>query len=447
MSAPIRLTLSILAAIIWLAALPAQAIAQSIIRDAEIERGLQQLGAPIFRAAGLPSGIRIIVLNDSSLNAFVADARHIFIHSGLLLRISDPAQLQAVIAHEAAHIANGHITRRATNAGNMNTAAALGLLLSIAAAAAGAGEGAAALAIGTQSSALRVFFSHTRAEEASADQAGLRYMTSAGINPTAMLDVLELFRGQEVLSNTRQDPYIRTHPLTRDRLRDVQAFVGAQGSEFPTDATTQYWFDRTTAKLSAFLRAPSWTLRRVQRNDNTEIARLSRAIAYHRTPDADAALQEIAALLQIRPNDPYYVELHGQILFESRRYEEAIARYAQAVELAPREPLILAGYGRALLAPDTTNRNRQALDALERARSRDPYDPRMLRDLAVAYARADQNGMASLVTAERYAIAGRMEDAQIHATRAEGLLPRGSGGWLRAQDVLSVAQAAANRRN
>jgi predicted Zn-dependent protease len=262
-----------------------------------------------------------------------------------------------------------------------------------------------------------------------------------------MLDVLELFRGQEVLSNTRQDPYVRTHPLTRDRLRDVQAFVGAHGSEFPTDATTQYWFDRTTAKLSAFLRAPSWTLRRVQHNDNSEIARLRRAIAYHRTPDADAALQEIAALLQIRPNDPYYVELHGQILFESRRYEEAITRYAQAVELVPMEPLILAGYGRALLAPDTTNQNRQALDALERARSRDPYDPRMLRDLAVAYARADQNGMASLVTAERYAIVGRMEDAQIHALRAEGLLPRGSGGWLRAQDVLSVAQAAENRRN
>jgi predicted Zn-dependent protease len=65
-----------------------------------------------------------------------------------------------------------------------------------------------------------------------------------------------------------------------------------------------------------------------------------------------------------------------------------------------------------------------------------------MRDLAVAYAKSGQNGMASLVTAERYAMIGRLEDAEIHATRASGLLPNGSGGWQRAQDVLSAAKSA-----
>jgi predicted Zn-dependent protease len=432
---------------VLLACAPAVAMAQSIIRDAEIERALQELAAPVFRVAGLPQSTRVIIINDGSMNAFVADARHIFIHSGLLLRLDSPDQLQAVLAHEAAHIANGHLTARPAAAASAQTAARMGLLLALAAGAA-SGEGGAALglAAGSMSSAQRSLLAHTRAEEASADQSALRYMVSAGIDPEAMLEVLDLFRGQEALSVGRQDPYVRSHPLTRDRYRTVQAFLAVQGAGPAPSAASAYWYARLTAKLSAFLRNPSWTLRRVDRNDTGEIATLSRAIAYHRTPDVDRALAEVGRLLQMRPGDPFYQELQGQILFESRRFDAAIAAYGRAVELAPREPLILAGYGRALLAPDNAATNARALDVLSRAQARDPFDPRMLRDLALAHARAGQPGMAATVTAERYAVMGRMEDAAALATRAVGLLPQGSPGWIRAQDVLRVAEAAQRRR-
>ncbi|MEM9756544.1 MAG: peptidase M48, partial [Pseudomonadota bacterium] len=131
-----------------------------------------------------------------------------------------------------------------------------------------------------------------------------------------------------------------------------------------------------------------------------------------------------------------------QILFESRRFSEAVAAYARAADLAPREPLILAGYGRALLATDTAGNNARALDVLEQAYARDPADPRMLRDLALAYARAENTGMASVVTAERYALIGQLETAAVHAERAVGLLPEGAPGWLRAMDVLRAAEIA-----
>ena len=84
------------------------------------------------------------------------------------------------------------------------------------------------------------------------------------------------------------------------------------------------------------------------------------------------------------------------------------------------------------------------MSALERARDRDARDPRLLRDLAVAYARAGQTGMASVTTAERYALLGQLENAGIHAKRATGLLPRGSAGWRRADDILNAAEAAGN---
>ena len=442
---PLRaIRLSLITALCLLG-LSLQATAQSIIRDAEIEQGLRELAAPILRAAGLPPSINIIVLNDSDLNAFVADARNIFITSGLMMRMQDPAELQAVIAHEAAHIANGHLTRRPAAARSAGSAARLGLILGlITAGASGNAEAGMGMAAGSMASAQRVFFAHTRSEESSADQAALRYMTTAGVDPAAMARVLELFRGQEALSVGRQDPYVRTHPLTRDRLRAVEAFGQSTGAL--SDDSARYWFARSTGKLSAFLRAPSWTLRRVGTSATDEISSLRRAIAYHRQSDTSSALQEMNRLLTLRPNDPFYQELQGQILFEGRRFADAVRAYARAVQLAPREGLILAGYGRALLAADTSSGNREALSVLEQAYARDSNDPRMLRDMAMAYARAGQNGMASVVTAERYAILGQMDSAETHATRASGLLPNGSSGWLRAQDVLRVAQQMQDRR-
>jgi len=436
-----RLILALIAVCV-IAAAPARA--QSLIRDAEIEYALAKVAEPLITAAGLsPGNVRVLVVKNSKLNAFVIDANHILIHSGLILKVERVAELQAVIAHEVAHIANGHLSRRAVNARIAGTAAKFGLLLSVAvAAASGNSEAAAGVAIGSANSARRVFFGHTRAEEASADLSALRYMSARGIDPQAMADVLDLFRGQEALSVGRQDPYVRTHPLSRDRIRAVRGYAAAYKTTVRPQPEAEYWFARAQAKLGGFLRNPGWTLRRVAANDRSDAALMRRAIAYHRVPQPDRALAQIDALIARRPNDPFLHDLKGQILLESRRTAAAVSAYARAVDLAPREALILAGYGRALLALNTAQGARRALPVLERARARDPRDPRLMRDLAVAYAKTGNRGMASLATAERYALLGRLPDAEIHAKRAVGLLPRGSAGWNRAQDVLHAAKTA-----
>ncbi|MEO0990521.1 MAG: peptidase M48, partial [Pseudomonadota bacterium] len=94
---------------------------------------------------------------------------------------------------------------------------------------------------------------------------------------------------------------------------------------------------------------------------------------------------------------------------------------------------------------NTKSSNAEALAVLERARGRDPLDGRMMRDLALAYARAGNNAMASLTTAERYTLSGNLGDARVHAQRAAGQLPRGSAAWNRAQDVLRGTEAARRR--
>ncbi|MGY3667476.1 M48 family metalloprotease [Marinovum sp. KMM 9989] len=414
------------------------AAARGLIRDADVEYALAQIAAPVLRAAGLPGSTRILIINDSSLNAFVADTQHIFVNAGLIMKLTSAEALQYVIAHEAAHIANGHLARRAGNMRAARTAAGLGLVLAAAAAASGAPSVATGIAAGSQSAALRQLLSHTRAEESSADITALRSLTSAGIDPQGAIDVHDIFRGQEALSAGRQDPYMRSHPLTRDRLRAAQAFIAGNKTAPRDDPGADYWFDRANGKLSAFLRAPGWTLRRANSSVSKDIALMRQAVAHHRSSNLKKSLAAIDAALAMRPKDSLYLELKGQILLESRQFGQAVQVYRQAAAMAPNQPLILGGLGRAQLAAGDPA---GALTTLEKARSRDFRDPRILRDLAVAYAKTGNNGMASLVTAERYALQGQMKDARLHATRAEGLLPNGSGPWRRAQDVLSATRS------
>ncbi len=424
-------------------AAPARAV--TLLRDPDIEYALDQLARPVLQAAGLSSsGIDILIVDDRTLNAFVVDSRHIFIHSGLLLKMQTAEMLQSVLAHEAAHIANGHLARRPVNLRNARTAAGLGsVLAAVAAAAAGAGNASGAVALGAQTTAQRLFFVHTRAEESAADQSGLRYLARAGIDTQGALDVLDIFRGQELLSEGRQDPYARTHPLSRDRYRVVKRLAEGYSGKAKPNATANYWFFRAKGKLAGFKRSPKWTLNRAGESGHADVKAMRQAVAWHRNSKTSKAIKAINRAIAARPKDPYYHELKGQILIESRQFAAAASAYGRASSLAPNNALILGSYGRALMAQGKTAK---ALQLLEKSRARDGRDVRVMRDLAAAYAKSGNRGMASLVTAERYAMIGRFKDAGIHAKRASDLLPRGSTGWRRAQDVLSASQKAAKKK-
>lgn len=435
------LIVSLILALTWAA--PARAI--SLLRDPDIEYALKQLAAPILKAAGLsPSRIDILVVDDRSLNAFVVDQNHIFLNSGLILKMKSPAMLQSVIAHEAGHIANGHLMRRPINLRNARTAAGIGAVLAaVGGAAAGNGALAAGAAAGVQGSALRSFFAHTRAEENAADQSGLRYMATAGIDTNGAVQVIDLFRGQEALSVGRRDPYASTHPLSTDRSRTVNQLASAYAGKAKPQPSSDYWFARAKGKLSAFKRSPKWTLTRAGESGFDDVKYMRQAAANHQRSKTKKAMNAINKAIQIRPKDPYYYELKGQILMESRQFTAAASAYGTAANLAPNNALILGAYGRSLMA---LGKVKQATQYLEKSRALDSRDIRVMRNLASAYASQGNNGMASLVTAERYALSGRLRDAGVHAKRASDLLPRGSTGWRRAQDVLAASEAASKKR-
>ncbi len=420
--------------------------AQGLIRDAEIERTLRLIAEPLVKASGVGQ-VNIFILNSNSPNAFAAGGNNIFLSSGLIRRMKSVEMLQSVIGHEIGHITGGHLAQRAANVGSARTAAGLGVLLGVLTAAASGGGGSLGVAAAASSVGQRSFLAFSRAQESAADQSGVRYMARAGINPSAALDVLKLFQGQQALSVSRQDAYSLTHPLHSQRISDLKTVVaGYSGIKTTQPSNVDYWYARAVAKFNGFTTSPKGALRRVSKTDKGEIATLTRAIAYHRLPNKKKSMVEIKRLLKMRPADPYYQELYGQMLLENGNASAAVTAYNNAAKKLPKNAHILAGLGRAQLAQNTKSSAQTALKTLKRSYARDPRDGRMLRDLGVAYAKTGNPGMASITTAERYALASNFKLAAVHATRAEKLLPQGSTGWRKAVDIISIAKRNSNSR-
>ena len=376
-----------------------------------------------------------MLVNDPRPNAFVIDNKHIFITTGLALKTRTPEMFQSIIAHEAAHIAYGHVARRGQNISNARSVIAFGIALSIITSVfSGNAEVGTSLALGSSSSAKSAFLAYTRAEESAADQAAMSYMAQKRIDAKGLADVLDIFVGQENLSSSRQDPYARSHPLSRDRRRVVERRIAVQPK--PKQSTKAlYWHDRAIGKLSAFVRSPDWTLKNAQSSANKDVEHLRRGVALSRQGKLEAAIREISKAQSLRQNDAYLQDLKAELYMRNKKFKRAANEYGKATALDGKNALILAGYGRALLASKQTSK---ALSVLKQSRQRDFRNLRMLRDLAVAYSKSGQNGMASLITAERFALQGKTNDAQIHARRAIETLSRGSPGWQIAEDILGT---------
>lgn len=422
---------------------PGPAAAATFIRDAEIEHTLSRIADPILRSAMLsPATVNIYIVNDPQLNSFVAGGQNIFINSGMLMKLDTIDELRAVIAHETGHIAGGHLARMADGMLGPRNLALLGLVAAAAATVGGNPQAGLALAAGGQQAAQRTALAYSRGEEASADQAAVGFLSSAGSDPGAMITVLQMFEGQEALMTARMNPYLQNHPLSPERISMLEQRVAKLPKGDPPSAEDVYWYNRMVAKLKGFLQTPTQTLRDYPPVDTSELATLARAVAYYKKPDIAKGSAEIARLLEIRPDDPYYLELKGQFLLESGHAVPAVEAYRQAVALAPQEPLLLGELGRALLNTDDKADTVEARDVLARSAALDKASPDVLRDLALAEARLGNQGAAALDTAERFLLIGQFRDALRNADHASALLAYGSPGWRRAQDVTSIAQRA-----
>jgi predicted Zn-dependent protease len=419
-----------------------------LIRDAEIEGLLRLYSKPIFKAAGLnPSAVRVYIINNDKINAFVAGGQRLFIHTGLLTRTKTPNEVIGVLAHETGHIAGGHLARMGIELDRASVQSIIGTLIGVAAMVGGAASGQKSasqagqgIMLGSQSLAQRGLLSYQRGMEASADQAALKYLNATGQSSKGMLTLFQLLANESLASLENADPYLLSHPMPLERIRSLER--DAKKSQFFDKGDAPQLLLRhqlMQAKLAGFMQSPQYVFQRYPSSDKSLPARYARSISMFRKGDTKNAIPIIDSLLNDVPEDPYFWELKGQALLEGGTPAKALAPLKQANKLLPNSGLIQILYAQALIATESRANIRQALNLLTLAKKTERDSVDVYKYSALAYGYLNDLPHAELATAEMAMMQGDTALAAEKAKRVIGQFKHGSQEWIKANDILNFA--------
>ena len=413
------------------------AVSAGMIRDTELETGLQTLMEPLVEAAGYPpNSIAIRIIIDPNYNAFVAGEQIIYVHSGLLLNTKSAEEIIGVLAHEIGHLKAGHVPRRDAAIADANSANALAALAAIAVAAGGGGDAAAGVLIGGQDQATRKLLQTIRYDEAVADEIGLSLLDKSGISASGLRDMMQRMAAQRALPENRQSRYYQTHPAAAERLRTYQDHVTRRaGQTTPINDEMLALVDRLETKMRAYVEPPQSVL--AQFDDADALTHLyAKSIALYRRGALEPALTVIDDLIDMAPQDPFFHEFRGNVLLSMAKPDVAALAYKRAISIRPDSPQILLNYGRALVASGKTESLTDAISALEQARDGEPKWTFVYRQLAIAYGRAGRLADADITLADEALMTGDTQQAIKMAKRSLSHGTVGSEIQNRANDIL-----------
>jgi predicted Zn-dependent protease len=427
--------------------IPAQAQrGTAIIRDAEIEQLLKEYTQPLLKAAGLTQqNVRVVIINDRSFNAFVADGRRIFVNGGALMESETPNQIIGVLAHETAHIAGGHLARLREQLANASTQSIIAMILGVGALVAAGRSGSTDLgqvgaAVMSAPSAViqNTLFAYLRAQEDQADRAAVKFLADTGQSAKGMHETFSRLADRILHQTQYINPYMQSHPLPSERVRALEGLAKASPYWDRKDPPAlQARHDLMRAKLFGFIERPDALARRYPAGNTSLAARYARAISAYRFSDPRAALAQIDALIQAQPQNPYFHELKGQALLEAGKPAEAIAPLRQAIQLTPAPALIQIMLAQALVATQDRARVDEAVTILKAAVIREPETPEVYSQLAMAYGQKNDLANADLAAAQAAFMRGDFKTAREIGARAKTRFPVGSPGWVKADDIVS----------
>ena len=413
-------------------------VSANIIRDAEIENFLEEISHPIFSEANLNlNSVDIYIFNDKSINAFVACGQKIFVNTGLIQSFETPSMLRGVMAHETGHIAGGHLARSDEALERAQTPMIVGLLLGIGAAIAGDGDAAQALLLGSQQIAQGMVAKYSRSQESAADQAAIKYLEGIKKSSNGMLEVLYKFANQEALSSNRQSVRVRSHPISRDRIRSLEQKVNK--SQFINERDNEkilFQYKMIQAKLDGFLNNPNDVIRKAKKDSSLIFNKYSLAVAYYRKALLKESLSALSEMINQYPNNPWFYELKGQVLYESGKIKESIIPYRKSLSISPNEPLLMVALATALNALENKSNAIEAISLLKKSLMHDQKNTQTWFQLAISYSRINDIGNAELASAERHFLTGNVKMASFHAKKSLKYNKNSSISKLRAQDIV-----------
>ena len=416
----------------------------NLIQDAEIELYIREWIEPIIKIAGLnPNAVTVYIVNDETINAFVAGGQNIFINTGLILKAKEVDALIGVLAHEIGHIAGGHLNRtinsmkKAQNTVTIATIITAGLMAASKAAGLNTPSGLAKLATLGPSIAERNFYKNTRQNEKFADAAAIKYMTAVNRSCIPLAQLLKVLGKQELLHENRQDPYLRTHPISQERIYEImEASENIEVNKIDNSSIDEIKYKRIVAKIIAFTNSPGKTLLLYPKTSSEIDARYARAIAYLRLPDLDKGIKEINHLINLDNRDPFFPEVLGQMLFENGQIFESIKQLQISANLLPKNPVILLSLARSQVEYGKEKENYEAISNLKNILEVIPKNIAAWKLLSIAEARNNNIGQAQLASAEAYFLSGQYNLSIQFAEKARISFKKSSPSDIRALDII-----------
>ncbi|MDA0938953.1 MAG: M48 family metalloprotease, partial [Proteobacteria bacterium] len=297
----------------------------NIIADQEAEDFIKDIAYPILKVARLPCDIRIAMINDNSFNAFVNESDSMFINAGLFTKSNNIEQIASVIAHEIAHIANGHVYKRGSmNNANMSTftiplivASALSLITF--------NPIPLVTTMGLLYNTNIQIMKYSRSQEYIADKVGIEYLRQLGIGRDGMIEMLMNMKKESRINDVILDtmPYMHTHPFPEERIQAMllsQSGIVSVNSYLNNDLKARY--KRLVAKFSAHFMNQE-ELQKIYKDQSEDMLYAS-AILKNSQGDLNGALKLVNQLIAQYNNNPYYFELYGDILFNKGEFAKSI---------------------------------------------------------------------------------------------------------------------------
>lgn len=385
---------------------------RDFLNDAEVSDYINRIGYRLTAASpGNRQDFEFFVVRDDTLNAFALPGGYVGVHTGLITTAQSESELAGVLAHEIAHVTQHHIARMVAQQSNNTLLSIAGLALAILAARSNPQVASAATAV-TQASSIQSTLNFTRENEREADRVGFQILQDAGFDPRAMASFFDRMSKANRLYDNNAPAYLQTHPLTTERLADIQNRVAnLPYRQVPDSLDFQLVRAKLRAAAGSAAEAVAWFdtgLKEQKYNSETAqryglIAALMRAKNYSRAEQEMARLNSNGA-----PSHPMIALLAADLKRAQGQHQAALALYLAGLKRFPFHRALGYGYADTLL---TLGHYADAAKFLSEQLKSRPHDDRYLELQARAYGGLNKNFLSHRSLAEAYAQRGNLTAA------------------------------------